>query len=891
MGRGVVFGIIVLVFSFCFAHGVLAEFQHYNNTIKTNYFGGESLQGAIKIKFDKMPASTEITSNFGGNITLIELLKKQNFAEGKEYNCSTLNCLSDYVKSSSSNIFSLSLQENSAKIIGFVISGKDVEIDKIDMLITSNTDKSCIRDLLVDVTNNKSAFLQSRSYIKENCEPVKKGCFDDGLDESAYQLAELGNNDYCENITLAPAPAYNAGARIVNSSSGTGDIKIKMSDISGIEYGSCILPKHSEKVQTLSCIINHTGVFTKDYFVCISSSGGSYKTRFEQSGRICGTDQISENKFEKDYEIFAQTMKFDYPVINVGSELFSKINGGVFAEYVNDYISERYKSDCSFNGCFIPFSISGRAQELIFGNPKIKYRQGLTVVENDKLYLLEMRDAVVSSGVLTLELEKTGFTMPLQTNQDTLQIYIGGKALLDKPMAIKVVSGFSFEVVPRFALIGNPTTFIAFTSDNATITNSVWNFGDGNFGNSSGSSVSYLYGRAGEYNVEVSVQKADGKSAKKTFSVLVGDAKSSAKTLLERYNGLVSGLKNSMAGFPEWIKKEINKKFDLANLDASLTKLHNEFSVASTDESYANLVDKLLKLDVPLTVAYRETGNFPLSLGLEGIDLSYIEELTSKKADDKLKEKIINWIDENYNAMVKKEVVSLLRENKKEDLANVFSINLKPKKSFGGSAYLIIDYPLDAIVFRQDYGQKSVGSGSYIPLSGNKEENIEFVIPGSEIEVKQLGAYIGSEGAFSANENIISGNESFKFGKFLLWIFVLGAGLLGVYLVLQTWYKKYYENYLFQRKDDMYNLISFVKNSRTARLDEGTIRANLRKAGWSGEQITYAFNKLDGKRVLVWEIPIFKILENRRVQEEIAKRQAMPFMPGRAPSARFIKRL
>ncbi len=891
MKWGVVWWVLAFYFSIFLLPCVLADFQYYNNTIKTDYLGGELLQGMVKIKLDSVPAHTEITSSFQGSIGLLELLKKQNLKEGVEYNCSTLNCLPDYAKSNQSPISSLSIWDDESKIAGFYITGKNVEVEKIELLITSNTDKSCVRDLLVDVGDNGSAFLQSDAYIGESCEPVRRGCFDEGLDEGKYQLAEIGNQDYCENITLPPASAYKVGARVVNSTSGVGDIKMEIFDMDRLQYGSCVLPKHNESIQTLSCIINHTGVFTKDYFACISSSGGNYKIKFEQSGRVCGSDQMNENNFDKDYDVFAQTMKFDYPVINVGEGLFSKINGGAFAEYVNNYISDRHGKDCSLNGCFVPFSIKGKAQELLFRNQKIRYRQGMTLVENDRLYALERRDAVISSGVLNLDLNKAGFVLPILAEQETLQIYFGGRALFDKPIPIEISPSFSFDVLPRFALIGSPTTFNAFTNDNSTIISTLWKFGDGNSKSSSENNVVYAYGAAGTYNVEVTAQKADGTSARKVFSVLVGDPKSSAESLLERYEKRISNLNSNISNFPAWIKKEINKKLDLISLGASLTKFRNEFSLALKDEDYAGLVGKLLSLDVPLDVAYTETGNFPLSLGFENIDASYVEELTGKKAEDenKLKESIINWISEYYDASVEKQAISLFRDNRKEGLVSVFSVKLKPKKTFGGSAYLIMNYPLEGIAFKEDYSQKSVGSGSYVPVLSGKEHEISFVVSDSSVNVQKLGMYVGSEDAFSISKEAILEEEKFKLVGFLVWGFVLVIGLVAIYLVLQLWYKKYYENYLFSRRDDMYNLILFIKNSRDARIDDTTIRAKLRGAGWNGEQISYAFKKLDGGRVGMWEIPVFKWFENRKVQEEINKRQGISFALGKPPSARFIK--
>ena len=56
------------------------------------------------------------------------------------------------------------------------------------------------------------------------------------------------------------------------------------------------------------------------------------------------------------------------------------------------------------------------------------------------------------------------------------------------------------------------------------------------------------------------------------------------------------------------------------------------------------------------------------------------------------------------------------------------------------------------------------------------------------------------------------------------------------------------------------------------------------KSGWKGEQISYAFNKINGKRTGMWEIPLFKRKENLEVEREIQKRHSGGI------DTRFIKR-
>lgn len=68
-------------------------------------------------------------------------------------------------------------------------------------------------------------------------------------------------------------------------------------------------------------------------------------------------------------------------------------------------------------------------------------------------------------------------------------------------------------------------------------------------------------------------------------------------------------------------------------------------------------------------------------------------------------------------------------------------------------------------------------------------------------------------------------------------------------------------------------------------MSDREIKSKLSQSGWKGEQITYAFKKIDGKRTGMYEIPLFKFVENKRVRKEIEMRH-----PGQEIDTRFIKR-
>ena len=53
------------------------------------------------------------------------------------------------------------------------------------------------------------------------------------------------------------------------------------------------------------------------------------------------------------------------------------------------------------------------------------------------------------------------------------------------------------------------------------------------------------------------------------------------------------------------------------------------------------------------------------------------------------------------------------------------------------------------------------------------------------------------------------------------------------------------------------------------------IKQKLRKTKWKGEQINYVTKKIEGKRIGMWEIPIFRKKEQKKIQEEMKKRRTV----------------
>ncbi|MCH7535399.1 MAG: hypothetical protein IH948_06580, partial [Bacteroidetes bacterium] len=282
---------MAIVLALFFAAGAFAGFNFTSENIVRNYSAGQLIQGTINISFDNEPAEAEITSNFEGNLTLLELLEENGFEEGTEFDCNTPNCLDDYSQGDVMNNFILTAGEDE-KIVGLVINNRpNVNIESVEFSINNNLGPACFRQIGIDFLNNDKNLITNDNYIDEECFDPRFGCFDPSLDESDYDLATIQTGiGYCEKIALPSGPAFNLSARIKNSTTGSASLEMRLHDNDGNFLDKCTLPDHEDETQDLGCIVNFSSAVERDYYVCvIAQSPSSYKIKTESRGDVCGT--------------------------------------------------------------------------------------------------------------------------------------------------------------------------------------------------------------------------------------------------------------------------------------------------------------------------------------------------------------------------------------------------------------------------------------------------------------------------------------------------------------------------------------------------------------------------------------------------------------------------
>jgi len=837
-----------------------ASLNFSEDSLKTSYGTSELISGKFTISFENQSDSS-FTSSFGGSKSLYNLLNSSGYKANTDFQCTPRDCRQAYSAQNGDSSKSISLTANENNVYGFLINGDGISLRNISFHIASDAGESCLNQLYLDLFDDGIPDFYNLNSTLSECGNRDYGCFDKYLVNGGE--GEIQTTPYCQKIILPSAPAYKVGANIKNSTtSRTGILKMELysENSPGNLLGKCNLPNMTSSVQDLDCVINYTSTKQFSALVCLSVNTDLAKYRINVAGgtQKCGKLGNENSDYTSNYEIYALPLK--YGTINkiFNSALYSKLRSD--SEYgllddVQKYLENRYGNHCN-DGCVIPFSLSGPSQNVNINNVEIKYNtDGVMGLNSSSVYELGTKKMLISSlRPLTINFENLDIRTPSYSTTSKFELFFENKNLTGERLS--VVSGIGFDITPKYVYIGQPILFSASLSNNlSSIKGSSWDFGDGTSVQSSTTGkVTHTYLNDGEYTINVNVVSVEGSSSTKNFKISVGNLYDSTRLLIAIDEGRIANLTSQISTYDSWIKGDIEKKANITQMSTEVAEVKRIFGVTdrNNSENLKILLGRLVKLDVPYSIIASKKGTaIPLKLGAENIDVSYLKSLSSNPnqiSDSDLKERIQKWMENNYDSKMDFDVISRFGDLGVTPLLTRFSMNLNSKTET--PAYLIIDYPLDSIKFKEKGNEKAVSTGTFIPVSG--VQNIQFFLPG-DIKVSEIGAYISPEisnlGAGSVGQASL---EAFSWTKFFIGLLILLVLAGIVFYFGRRWYIYNYESQLFKNPKDLYNLINFIIAARDNKLVDSEIKRKLKSVGWNMEQIGYAFGKIKTKTSKVY---------------------------------------
>lgn len=874
---------------------VIADFTLGNPgyEIEKTYGQGEAIRGWINISFQNQD-TISLLSGFNKNVNILSFLE----STGAYYSCFPADCEDSYASSSSGGIEkTLNFLTGDKKLAGIRLTGR---IDSVESLAFAasflGADGACSIPLKIDVLEDGLFEWQAGEVSNELCIiDAPYGCYNDGDYKGETFL--ITENTYCAKTKVSSGKKFKIGADILAETGKGGFVYFKMELNSELETQECTASRNASG--SISCEVElDEGILEEtELEICVSvydgADNGKYKIKYENVNS-CGS---------------AGTGKYDFPIF-IYPFKYSKVNNFVFNQNlvdqgvsgaelsveISNYISDKYAGNCNPE-CIIPISFqSGETQEITISNLELIYTIGGSKSET-KIYNISQKGVLINSGFQKLDLTKANILTPFISGEGEFVLELGNREVLREIIKILLISKI-VGLEPNRAAALVPTNFIVHLSETQKGLTYVWDFGDNSVKETGDTNqMKHTYTDVGDYSVQITVKNNAGNSSK-TFPVKVIPPEEAILEILEKNREKVAVLKNQINALPEWIKREVERILDIEGIEEDIKSYEEQYERAFNEDSYVNLMKTLLEFKVPssLTIG-QQIPNGALFLSKEQLNLDVLENLGAGKIDEEEDyDAVINtWLAQSLEASIESKTYVLDYDGVKEDFISYMKVTLIPNENLGEVYFIVNGDPYET-VFSDESNTKRIGEKAEAIVFDELAETktIEFLYPGG-VEIENFPIYISPEFKnldFGVSPGICNFNkvcekelnENYKNCRndckpyLLMFLFLTGLLIvfLIIYIALQEWYKRHYESKLFPDRNQLFNLINFINNSLNQGIKKSTIFSNLKDLDWSDEQLRYAWNKFNGKRTGMWEIPVFKWVENRQVKRELEKRQNIP---------------
>ncbi len=865
-------------------------------SLSNSYSPTSALTGTLNVSLTNEPFNSNILAQFNEQNDRIDL---KNFLDnaGAGYTCSSSSCGMVYSTSGSGESSKVvTISAGSSKLVGLKISGNNIAVvSSFIIAVASNAASSCITPLKIDVLNDGSFEWTAHNSTSDACSSNEDyGCYESSRKQSD---AFITTNLYCEKITVSPSPKIKIGADISGAASG---IKFIMSISSETRQENCEFIASSSGEQ--GCIVNISTVQEEEFDVCINA-----KTNADANNYTLGTEAYTPCGYSgdevRDFAIFAKPLKYD-AVGSFGlrtSELQTHALGvnSDLESYVSDFIDSNFSGRCS-DGCIIPINFSaGVDQEIILSGISLFYESsGGVSTREDKIYDLSLAPSTISMNYSLLDLSKADLNVPPAYGNITLDLTIGDTAIISNTQITVLQTPIINLVYPQKVPAGIEVIFKAYTSG-ANISSYGWDFGDNSTEQqTSGNTVEHRYANMGSYTLTLTVENSLGTSTK-SFVIQTLSPADYIVDIINQSRVNIAALRININTLPAWIKNYIQTIINPDTLEAQINTLNADYLAAGGSSStYVEIVNSLQELNIPSSIDVQGLGSIDFMIDKTLVDISVVQGVGAGTPiagkTEIYRNAIYSWTNTNLNINVEGTSYSSI-DDVSEPIASAFRVSILPRGGATlGEIYMIINRPLSSLTFSDSsLAPRQLGDLTGIVISNlGNGKTIEFLTSGN-IGLLEAPFYlmpklsalslVGTEIDVCNNNGECdrSKGENWKncrtdckpIGTTFLWIFFIFFLAFCAYIAAQEWYKKRYEDFLFKNKNDLFNLINFIDNAAKQGMKKEEDFKKLNEKGWTKEQMVYAWKKVNGERTGMWEIPIFRIFEMKKVREEIAKRR------------------
>lgn len=863
--------LILLIFSYL-TGVVSASVEVHNYTFKNSYYPDEKISGKINLTISDEDWTSELHSGNGEEISLGDFL----IANGADYKCSPADCSGDYHPSSVSK--DKSFEINLTPVYeGFVLNGTNIALTNLNFSIKSNFGKNSRTPLSIKFFedgvwkfNTFSDVFSSKFW----------GCYNTSIPS---QGPLIGTSEYCETIPLFKTKTLNIGAYVDSGDNKILNMKIYPKEGGGY-LGKC---SYNPNLKGECQIDAGEGQIFEEapYQICVSSDSlTNYHIYEENSGDNCGfVYSLGPESSIKDYAIFAQTAKY------ADAGLLSSVNIDLVGatSMADDLLKTKYGRDCS-NGCVLPLMFSGIPQTLRIYNITLQYTKNGENYREKNIYNLKPIPATVDfSGVLDLGLTKFNIS-----ESGTYSLYLGNKTLLKedvRKLSVPIINSLS-PLNPPAGISVNYYVNVDYDVPNVSLIYK-WKFGNRSYTTTTNSIV-HTFDEIKNYTIGIEVNAGGNLTSKKDFVVTSISPAEAINISLSKKTEALDLVARDINTFPPWYRESLEKIVGIPFYRKELNRLKKAETNAVEDKDFLAIVKDVYSLNTPTEIFANENTYPFLWTKSKDIYPKIIEDVVGdsnyKNLED-YKNPILNWQTQKIKGSFSTKVFSVSKWN--GDSVPIFRIyKFSINSTSDGESYFVINRPREEIHFNNLSVAKKVDNATVIILNKNNNKNFEFyyessdeatffisprlsaIILKSEIETTCNFNNICEKGLGENSDTCRSDCKPITHAIVNVILAILFA--LIIYTVLQIWYTRHYEDYLFSDNRGLYNLLMYIANARARGQTDRIIVATLKKQGWSGERIIYAIKKSRGRRTGMFEIiPISKItasFRNRKAKKKIA---------------------
>jgi len=843
----------VLILSLVSANFEIGIPSHF---IEKQYAPGKNVDGWINISLSDEPVDSLFEDSFGNSRSLINLLKTSLDAN---YTCSPADCLPSYGASNPIPTKTFSLNAGAKKTIGIQITENISSVNSVTFNVESDAPGSCFNQLEIDFLKDNVVDTGNNNVSNLYCASSKNyGCFNTGASTSP---AKIGLQSYCQKIILSGSSGFKLGAWVKEGIAGGTKLSMALYDLNRNYVTTCELPTASASGGEIDCDVNYSTMKSETHYLCLFHSGGSggeyYIRGYSNPSSGCGYQGYINSPAPENYayQIFAKGKKFSAMGNLEISNTLPK--GDTISRIVEEYIWRRYSEEGCSSGCVVPIEFTSRVnQNLILKNLSVSYGIGGGLVSStDKFYDVSESPSVVNSEFQMINLDGGNFSVTSEYGEVGFELSLDGEEIFSEEITIKEAPLIK-NLNPKTTAVIIPTEFKVFVNS-SNITEYKWDFGDGTNSTTIVNKVVHTYEKIGVYELKITITDKNQLSSSRIFKIEVSSSKQAINSTLEKklsdLNNIDLQMKQSQ--FEQNLKSVLN--FD--TLDVALNKIKQDYKKASSDNDYNKIMVSLLGLEIPESVNIVSSATLITFYPEKSkVNLNVMKEIGGgnyeSKYEDEYSDALLAWNQKNMDTKVTfSEFSANYGYFDERPILRTFKFKIN-KKNNSDDSYLVLA-KLEGIEFKEDYSVKEKSGYLYIELE-QESETIMFTTT-EEVNFVDVPVFISPKlGKLKIVGSIGSGRTG-KGAKWILFIFILFLLALagfGGYIILQEWYKRKYEVYLFKKRNDLYNLMIYLTEGKKRGSSGKEMHSKLKKAGWNSEQVNYALRKHSGKRTGMFEL-------------------------------------